>query len=137
MPLIDHLSVGVADIDRARVFYDSVLAALGTGCLAADDEFAAYGQIRPEFLLLLPYDGGAPTGGNGTHIAFSAESKDAVDSFHAAALENGGTCEGAPGGRDFYPMPDAYTAYVRDSFGNKLEVIFNGFSTQEAPEGNT
>ena len=48
--------------------------------------------------------------------------------FHAFAVANGGTCEGEPGPRDGYPNPDVHTAYARDPFGNKLEVIFNGFA---------
>ncbi len=60
MPLIDHLSVDVADIARARSFYDLVLAALGTGCLAADDEFATYGQ-RHGPLLVIQFDAHSDT----------------------------------------------------------------------------
>lgn len=127
--MIDHLSVGVPDIAKARSFYDPVLQVLGISCLDSDEDFAAYGCTRPEFLLLLPFDGRGATAGNGTHIAFSAADAASVDAVHAAALSNGGTDEGTPGPRDFYPMPGVYTAYVRDPFGNKLEIIANGFST--------
>jgi len=30
--------------------------------------------------------------------------------------------------RAAYPIPDVYTAFVRDPFGNKLEAIHNGFA---------
>ncbi|NVO54333.1 VOC family protein [Rhodobacteraceae bacterium B1Z28] len=129
MPLIDHLSVGVPDIAKARQFYDPLMDLLGVTCLDADDEFAAYGTSRPEFLLLLPFDGQPATSGNGTHIAFVASSPEQVAAFHESALANGGTDEGASGPRDFYPMSGCTTAYVRDPFGNKLEVLCNGFSS--------
>ena len=63
MPLIDHLSLGVSNIEEARSFYDGVMSSLGCDCLAAGEGFATYGQGRVEFLLLHPFDGGAPTAG--------------------------------------------------------------------------
>lgn len=130
MPIVDHLSVGVPNIETGRKFYDAVMKAVGANCLAASDGFAAYGKERIEFLLLRPFDRGAPTGGNGTHIALVAPSQEAVDAAYKAALANGGTDEGAPGPREAYPMPNVYTGYLRDPFGNKLEVIHNGFAAQ-------
>ena len=59
------------------------------------------------------------TAGNGSTVAFDAPSRAAVDAFHAAALEGGGTDEGAPGLRLLY-HPNYYGAYVRDLDGNKL-----------------
>ncbi len=127
MTTIDHLSVGVPALDSAVAFYDGLLDTIGVARLATTDGFAAYGVGSPAFLLMLPFDGNAPTSGNGVHIAFRAPAKEAVDAFHKFAIDNGGACEGAPGPRDGYPM-DVHTAYVRDPFGNKLEVIFNGFA---------
>ncbi|WP_417768514.1 VOC family protein [Stappia sp.] len=128
MPVIDHVSVGVPDIAAGRRFYDPLMAAVGARCLADGEGFAAYGDARVEFLLLKPFDGGTPTGGNGTHVALAAPSREAVDAGWQAALAAGGTDEGAPGPRAAYPVPDVYTGYVRDPFGNKLEVIHKGFS---------
>jgi len=128
MPLIDHISVGVPDIEEARSFYDPVLATLKTYCLASGQGFATFGQERTEFLLLLPFNQEPVTYGNGTHIGFAAKSRFAVDAFHETALTHGGTDEGRPGPRTAYPMENVYCAYVRDPYGNKLEVIFNGFS---------
>lgn len=128
MSVIDYLSVGVPDIESGRNFYDPVMQAADVRCLAANGKFAAYGKDRIEFLLTVPYDGGPQSGGNGTHIALAAASRAAVDTIYNSALTNGGRDEGAPGPRDTYPMPDVYTGYVRDPFGNKLEIIHNGFS---------
>jgi predicted lactoylglutathione lyase len=47
---------------------------------------------------------------------FDFESREAVDAFHAKAIELGGSCEGPPGER----MPGVYFAYFRDLDGNKL-----------------
>lgn len=129
MNIIDHLSVGVPDIGSAMSFYDGVLAALGLDRLATTNGFAAYGRGQVQFLVMPPSDGGGYGVGNGTHICFVAESRDAVDRFHRQALENGGADEGAPGERPGYPKDDVYTAFVRDPFGNKLEAIHNGFAS--------
>lgn len=115
MALVDHLSLGVDDIERARTFYDPVLDAVGAACLDAGDDYAVYGAGRVEFLLLKPFDGGKCSGGNGTHVGFAASSRAAVDAAHAAGLAAGGTNEGAPGERADYPMPGVYAAYLRDT----------------------
>lgn len=128
MNIIDHLSVGVPEIDSARQFYDPVMSALGCQCLAANEAFAAYGADTVQFLLMLPADGNSASAGNGCHIAFAASSKEAVDSFHQVAMANNGICNGAPGDRPEYPKPGVYTGFIIDPYGNKLEAIFNGFS---------
>ena len=130
LPIIDHLSVGVPDIACAREFYDPLLEAVGSRYLAAGADFSTYGAERVEFLPLLPFDGNAPSGGNGTHIGFAASSRDAMDAFYQAGLRAGGTDEGAPGVRADYPMDNIYAAYIRDPFGNRLEAVYNGFSSK-------
>lgn len=128
MTLLDHASVGVPDIAAARRFYDPLMQTLGCTCLAALDTLAAYGRETPQFVIILPFDKGTATAGNGTHICFAAESREAVDAFAKAALDRGGSDEGAAGPRPDYPKPGVYAAFVRDPFGNKLEAIHNGFT---------
>ena len=129
--MVDHVSVGVSDIGEARKFYDKLLLTIGARCLADGTAFARYGRMRTEFLLLRPFDGAAPSAGNGTHVGFAAPSRGAVDLFHRTGLELGGSDEGAPGVRSAYPMENVYAAYVRDPFGNKLEAVHNGFLHNE------
>lgn len=128
MQVIDHLSVGVSSVSDGSAFYDGLLATLGCSRLATTESFAAYGRQTVDFLIMLPFDEQPYSAGNGTHICFKATSREQVDTFHAFAVANGGACEGAPGPREGYPNPDVHTAYVRDPFGNKLEVIFGGFA---------
>jgi catechol 2,3-dioxygenase-like lactoylglutathione lyase family enzyme len=122
--VIDHLSVGVADVDQARPLYDAMLGALGFVVTMDEPGVGiAYGVPDgwPVFWLQQPIDGRPPSGGSGTHIAFIAPSRAAVDAFHAAALAQGATCDGPPGPRDYHPT--YYAAFVRDPFGNKLEAV--------------
>jgi hypothetical protein len=52
-------------------------------------------------------------------IGFPLETPEQIASFHAKAIELGGTCEGAPGPRGGEKSP-IHFAYVRDLDGNKL-----------------
>ena len=127
--ILDHLSIGVADLKDAQRFYDPVLATIGVNRLAVTDGFIAYGVDGPQFLAMLPYDKKAASAGNGVHVSFAARTRRDVDEFHRVALALGGQCEGAPGTRPGFPGdPEAYMAFVRDPFGNKLEAITNGFA---------
>lgn len=128
MNILDHISLGVSTIEEARRFYDPAMETLGLSCLAANEAFAAYGKDSVQFLVMVPADGEPFTRGNGTHIAFRADSSDHVDAFYAQALVQGGECSGKPGPRPEYPASDVYAAFVIDPFGHKLEAIHNGFA---------
>ena len=126
---IDHISIGVTSLEDAGRFFDAVLETIGVKRLTANAAFIAYGKDAPQFLTMLPYDGAAASAGNGVHVAFHAQSREDVDAFHKTALTLGGECEGAPGTRAGFPGdPEAYMAFVRDPFGNKLEAIASGFA---------
>ncbi len=126
---IDHISIGVTSLEDAGCFFDAVLETVGIKRLAANDAFIAYGKDAPQFVAILPYDGAAASAGNGVHVAFHAQSREDVDAFHKTALTLGGECAGAPGTRPGFPGdPEAYMAFVRDPFGNKLEAIASGFA---------
>jgi len=129
MSIYDHLSVGVGNIQQAGNFYAGLMKLLGCKALVSTDGLIAYGNDAVQFLTMLPANREPVTFGNGTHIAFTASSKDIVDQFHALAVASGGQCDGAPGAREAYPIPDVYTAYVRDPWGNKLEIIHKGFAS--------
>jgi catechol 2,3-dioxygenase-like lactoylglutathione lyase family enzyme len=122
--MFSHITVGTNDIDRAKQFYDKVLAAIGLRC-QLDDRVAGWlcyvpeGDSGPEFLICRPIDGGKATFGNGVTIGFNVRERAQVDIFHKAALAAGGVDEGAPGTRPHY-HPSYYGAYVRDPDGNKL-----------------
>lgn len=123
--MLHHVSVGVADVERAAKFYDAVLGALGYKRVAEFMPYAiAYGESRPSFWVQLPHNQQAATVGNGVHIGFSARSKNAVDAFHRAAMAHGGADDGAPGPRPDYG-PDYYGAFVLDIDGNKIEATLH------------
>jgi catechol 2,3-dioxygenase-like lactoylglutathione lyase family enzyme len=123
--VFDHISVGVADLDRAATFYDAALAPLGYVRLWRASRGVGYGPegFRGEAPFAI-VDGGAEAKapGRGFHIAFAAPGREAVDRFHAAALSAGGIDEGPPGIRENYD-PGYYAAFVRDLDGHRLEAV--------------
>ncbi|PZU11226.1 MAG: glyoxalase [Sphingobium sp.] len=118
MSVFTHVSVGTNDVEQSRGFYDAVLAPLGLKRLFDAETMSVWGVDRPAIMVTKPANGGEATHANGGTIGLVAPSRAAVDAFHAAALGNGGTCDGPPGLRAF--APNAYGAYVRDSVGNKF-----------------
>ena len=125
--MFSYISLGSRDIARSIRFYDAALAPLGHHRIAdydPDGTSAAWGldDPGPHLSLTEPFDGNPATVGNGTMVSLLAETRAAVDAFHAAALANGGSDEGAPGLRPHYG-PLFYAAYVRDPDGNKLNAV--------------
>lgn len=124
MSIISHITLGTNDPKRAGDFYDAVLGTLGIERLPKPPgKPPAYEKDgMPTIYLYTPEDGRPATWGNGTHVAFIAETRQAVHHFHEAALGNGGTSEGEPGPRPHYG-DTYYAAYVRDPDGNKLQAV--------------
>lgn len=121
--MFSHITLGTNDWPRAKVFYEAITHALEIAVFMEREEGAAFGEAAGPKLFVGPtFDGAPASNGNGTHVAFVAKSRAGVDAFYAAALENGGTDEGAPGLRSHY-HPNYYGAYVRDPDGNKLQAV--------------
>jgi catechol 2,3-dioxygenase-like lactoylglutathione lyase family enzyme len=128
--MIGYVTIGAKDIDASCKFYDAALAPLGYARTFAEGGWAGYGPGGKKegleiYIAGVTANGEPATFGNGSMLAFKAPSRAAVEAFHAAALANGGTDEGAPGVRGDY-NPPFYGAYVRDPVGNKFAVYFKG-----------
>jgi len=120
--MFDHLSLGVRDLSAARVFYDALLAPLGHAPVPGGETELAYGPAGAAAqLYLYPVDGGQ-VAGLGAHIAFSADSRAAVDAAYAAALA-GGAVSVRPAGLHPDIAAGYYGAILLDPDGNKLEIV--------------
>ena len=122
--MIGYASLGTNDLDRALAFYDAVLGLLGAKRVTTMPDargFTLYGTRRgaPMLATTRPYDGEPASVGNGVMVALNAGSRETVDRVHAAAIEQGGGDEGAPGSRGPAAM-NFYGGYVRDPDGHKL-----------------
>jgi catechol 2,3-dioxygenase-like lactoylglutathione lyase family enzyme len=124
--MFSHITLGSEDIVRSRAFYEPVMAALGIGEPFKLDGRLVFGELAGQKVFVgKPFDGSPAHPGNGPHAAFLARTRAEVDAFHAAALANGGSDEGAPGLRPHYHV-HYYGAYVRDPDGNKLQAVCHG-----------
>ena len=120
--MIASVCFGTNDLAGAGEFYDQVLGTIGMVRLDANENEVGYGKAGGEavFWVLVPFNGESATNGNGSQVIFDALDSDTVDRFYKAAIDNGGTDEGAPGPRDY--APGYYGAYCRDRDGNKLHI---------------
>ena len=117
--MLDHVSLGVSDIERSRKFYDRALRPLGIERLYAEGETASgYGADRKAFFWI----GLREALQTGSHVAFAAEDRETVDRFHQAALAAGGRDNGQPGLRPHYHK-DYYGAFVLDPDGHNIEAV--------------
>ena len=121
--ILNHVSIGVKNVEKSGAFYDVVLATIGVKRVMEHDDAIAYGKMFPEFWIQSPLDGGAPVVANGTHFSFNALSRDEVDAFHATAVAHGASDVGKPGPRPMYGAP-YYGCFVKDPDGHKIEATF-------------
>jgi len=122
--MLDHITIGVSDLQRSRDFYLQALAPLGLNetntseVLPSEIEFGSAEKM--DFAISTDYGTVAPI-----HVAFAADSIEQVHAFHAAALAAGGREHGPPGPRPHYGE-GYYGAFVLDPDGHNIEAVFHG-----------
>ena len=126
--MLDHVFIGVSDVDRSIAFYEKALAPLGvTHVIDYDGRqgppghpdlkgFGAYGRV---FFWLR----GGVVEGRAVHVGFVAANQGAVDAAFAAAIA-GGASEIHPPGPQLHYDPRYYAAQVRDPDGYSLEFVY-------------
>jgi catechol 2,3-dioxygenase-like lactoylglutathione lyase family enzyme len=118
--MINHISIGVRDLARAKRFYDAALDPLGFRCLSDGDGGLGYGKEAVSLWLLGAERPVPADEKSGLHICFDAPTRKGVEAFHEAALAAGGRDNGKPGLRAAY-RPDYYAAFVIDPEGYRIE----------------
>ncbi|MCH7829965.1 MAG: VOC family protein [Proteobacteria bacterium] len=126
--MIDHLSTYAIDFAATKNFYVATLAELGYSLQTemtfdADPDFpgrraCVFGPAgRSVFWVVEVRESSSPR-----HIAFAAESREAVAEFHLAGLTAGGEDFGAPGLRPNY-HENYFGAFLTDPDGNNVEAV--------------
>jgi catechol 2,3-dioxygenase-like lactoylglutathione lyase family enzyme len=116
---IDHLWIGVRDLDAAVAFYS--LIARHTGLRRGRRWQETGQQFRGAWATFsLINDGRPPTAG--LHVAFPARDRQTVREFHSCTTTAGYRNNGPPGERPQY-HPGYYAAYVLDPDGNNVEAV--------------
>ena len=119
--MIGYVSLGTKDLQANAAFYDALGKEIGVGRMMDTETFIAWGEPdgAPGVAITQPFDGKAPSVGNGVMVALQASGPEQVDRLYAIAMEQGGTDEGKPGDRG----GGFYAAYFRDLDGNKLNAF--------------
>jgi len=118
--MLNHVSIGVRDLPRAKRFYDAALKPLGYKCLSESPGSLGYGD-KAVVLWISPTDRPVPAdNASGLHFCFDAPTRKSVDAFHKAALGAGGRDNGKPGVRTDYDA-NYYAAFAVDPDGYRLE----------------
>ena len=133
--MLDHIFLTVSNIKRSVAFYEAALAPLGI-----NQRFDYDGKNGPpghpdlkgfgangRFFLWLRED---TADNHAVHTGFVANSRAEVDSAYAAAIEAGGTDNGAPAIRSYYD-PRYYSANVLDPDGYSIEFVYKSWQHPE------
>jgi len=122
---IDHITLSVERLQRAKDFYSKALAPLGlelVGEVSAEQSgtvaFDGFGIGRKGSFWVAENGQQTPM----THICFRASTRGEVRAFHEAALEAGAEDNGKPGTRPEY-HPAYYAAFVLSPEGHNIEAV--------------
>ena len=119
--VFNHVQIGVRDAAESLRFYETVLAELRIPPLWTNETGAQFAN--------LVYSSQSEPGGP-VHLAFVADSREQVDSFHRAGIEAGFTDNGRPGVREQYSSKEGgryYAAFLLDPDGNNVEAVRREF----------
>ena len=117
--MLDHVTLGVSDLERSKRFYDQALQPLGIERLYADGQTGlGYGAGRKAFFWIGLRNGSQ----TGAHVAFTTQDRATVQQFHLKALEAGGKDNGPPGLRPHYHQ-NYYGAFILDPDGHNIEAV--------------
>jgi catechol 2,3-dioxygenase-like lactoylglutathione lyase family enzyme len=128
--VIDHVGIRVSDLPASRRLYGAALAELGFSVLGEGqfegDDYVLFGRDGDDDFALhtVGSEPGRDRVTTGAHIAFVARDAESVERWHAAAVANGGTDNGAPGVRPEY-SGHYVAAFVLDLDGNNVEAVFH------------
>jgi len=128
MHMLDHVSITVRDLERARPFYEAVMAALGVPKVHDRADAIGFGQRNRDnddsHTYLSVYQSPAAAPDPRRHWCFRAGSEAQVRAFFQAGIEAGGTADGEPGLRPHYHA-GYYAAFLQDPEGNRVEAVFH------------
>lgn len=128
MFLLDHVSIAVRDLARAKPFYDAIMSALGVAKVYDRPDAVGYGRRNAagddRHTYLSVYASPSATADVRRHWCFRAASEDEVRRFFAAGVSAGGTGDGEPGLRPNY-HPAYFAAFLIDPDGNRVEAVYH------------
>jgi catechol 2,3-dioxygenase-like lactoylglutathione lyase family enzyme len=118
--MFSHVMLGTNDMDKAKAFYDALLATLDVPVAFVDKRRAFWRTPTGVFSVSEPINGEPACHANGGTIGFACSSPEQVDAWHAVGVAAGGTHIEEPPGERSGSVGRMYLAYLRDLDGNKI-----------------
>ncbi len=123
--MLDHVSLGVSDLELSRRFYDAALKPLGLTRIIdfagrGSDYGAAPGSLGVEFTITR--EAGVKPPIPGAHLCFRAPDPRRRARLSRGSARRGRTDDGAPGLRPQYHA-DYYGAFALDPDGHRIEAV--------------
>jgi catechol 2,3-dioxygenase-like lactoylglutathione lyase family enzyme len=113
--IFSHVHLRVADLERSKSFYGTVLEPLGIPLLLDTPHLVQFANLALS-------DDGPPS--ERVHIAFAAADREQVEAFHRAGIDAGAPDNGGPGVRQYGPpQMTYYAAYLFDPDGSNIEAV--------------
>lgn len=123
--MLDHVSLGTHDLDRATGFYTALLATLGYRVQRREAAESVFGPDDDWSLVLYPAAAGESTVGARMHVALRAPDRRTALDFERAALALGAECVREVAERPQFG-PDYFGGVFRDLDGHAIEVLTRG-----------
>ena len=120
--MIDHISLGVSDLERSARFYEATLAPLGLSRLVTRPATIGFGKAYPEFWINLRAGMAQVPPESGAHICLRARIHRRSRRVSRRGACAGGRSDGAPGLRP-HDRVQYYAAFVIDPDGNRIEAV--------------
>jgi catechol 2,3-dioxygenase-like lactoylglutathione lyase family enzyme len=127
MQLLDHVSITVRDLPRAKPFYLSIMSALGATVAYERPDAIGFGERNraddDHHSYISVYQSADAAPDPRRHWCFRANSVAQVQAFFAAGIASAGRDAGPPGRRNYHP--GYYAAFLLDPEGNKVEAVYH------------
>ena len=120
--MIDHISVGVSDLERAARFYEATLAPLGLSRLVTRPATIGFGKSLSRILDQSARRHGAGPAGKRRPYLSAREDDGRCRCVSRRGAGAGGRSDGAPGLRP-HDRVRYYAAFVIDPDGNRIEAV--------------
>ena len=122
--MFDHVQIKVKDFKKSRPFYEAVLGTLGYKIVLEFEGVVGIGKDPHDMFEIAQADDQKDLPlSSSVHLAFIADSEEAVRKFHETAIVHGAQDNGAPGLRPEYEE-GYFAAFVVDPDGHNLEAVF-------------
>ncbi len=120
--MLDHVSLGTHDLERATGFYSRVLVAIGYTMQRSDAEESAFGPADEYRFILNPAAINQQTVGARMHVALLAANRTAALAFQRTAFDEGAECIREVAERPQFGA-DYFDGVFRDLDGHSIEIL--------------